>query len=387
MKKTLAAALLFALGGLAQTITPAITPADPATPAPASATAPGGRGGGGGGGGNAVHGRNDQEGVDVDRFIGYPVNKTTHFSHAGLVTHNILSAGDPYSPGPNGAVMEYYKDLSTATLLPFSRTPLLTLPDSYMFYVESGEGRLEDGKQYWDLKPNTAILAPPNVAHRFINTSDKPLDMIMLTWTGGPDAHKELIVRDINLLPWCEENAHWNNESRCIFGVNDGLLQGERVYLVMTQPFATNQPHSHTRGTAEIWVKVSPGTGLSLLGSELREIPRNAAYLVPPTGTIDHSNINLSKTDPEWWLYIARSPQGGGGGRGGGGGGNLNAAAGPAAPGGTPVTVPAPAAAAPGEPPAGGGRGGGGRGRGPQNPDISRPGDVGEATVPGKPIK
>lgn len=384
MKKTLAAALfvetLFVIGGVAQTITPAITQGDPTTPSMAPASAPGGRGGGGGG--NTVHGRNDQEGVDVDRFIGYPVNKTTHFSHAGLVTHNILSAGDPYSPGPNGAVMEYYKDLSTATLLPFSRTPLLALSDSYMFYVESGEGRLEDGKQFWDLKPNTAILAPPNVAHRFVNTSDKPLDMIMLTWTGGPDAHKELIVRDINLLPWCEENAHWNNESRCIFGVNDGLLQGERVYLVMTQPFATNQPHSHTRGTAEIWVKVSPGTGLSLLGSELREIPRNAAYLVPPTGTIDHSNINLSKTDPEWWLYIARSPQGGGGGRGGAG--NLNAAAGPAAPGGAAATVPAPGAGAPGGAPGGGG---GGRGRGPQNPNISRPGDVGEATVPGKPVQ
>ena len=370
MKNTLAAALCFAISGIAQTITPAITPGDPTTAAPPApaATAPTGRGGGGGA---AVHGRNDQEGVDVDRFIGYPVNKTTHFSHAGLVTHNILSAGDPYSPGPNGAVMEYYKDLSTATLLPFSRTPLLTLPDSYMFYVESGEGRLEDGKQSWDLKPNMAILAPPNVAHRFVNTSDKPLDMVMLTWTGGPDAHKELIVRDINLLPWCEENAHWNNESRCIFGVNDGMLQGERIYLVMTQPFATNQPHSHTRGTAEIWVKVSPGTGLSLLGSELREIPRNAAYLVPPTGTIDHSNINLSKTDPEWWLYIARSPQGGGGGRGGGG--NLNAAAGAPAPGGAAATTPVGV--------------GGGRGRGPQNPNISRPGDVGEATVPGKPIK
>jgi mannose-6-phosphate isomerase-like protein (cupin superfamily) len=377
MKKTLAAVLFFATSGMAQTIAPAVAPGDAATPAPTPA-APGGRGGGGAG--NPVHGRNDQEGVDVDRFIGYPVNKTTHFSHAGLVTHNILTAGDPYSPGPNGAVMEYYKDLSTATLLPFSRTLLLTLPDSYMFYVESGEGRLEDGKQFWDLKPNMAILAPPNVAHRFINTSDKPLDMIMLTWTAGPDAHKELIVRDINLLPWCEENAHWNNESRCIFGANDGLLQGERVYLVMTQPFATNQPHSHTRGTAEIWVKVSPGTGLSLLGSELREIPRNAAYLVPPTGTIDHSNINLSKTDPEWWLYIARSPQGGGGG--GRGSGNLNAAAGPAAPVVAAATVPAPGSGAPGGAP-----GGGGRGRGPQNPNISRPGDVGEATVAGKPIK
>jgi mannose-6-phosphate isomerase-like protein (cupin superfamily) len=263
-----------------------------------------------------------------------------------------------------------------------------------VFYVESGEGRLEDGKQFWDLKPNMAILAPPNVAHRFINTSDKPLDMIMLTWTAGPDAHKELIVRDINLLPWCEENAHWNNESRCIFGANDGMLQGERVYLVMTQPFATNQPHSHTRGTAEIWVKVSPGTGLSLLGSELREIPRNAAYLVPPTGTIDHSNINLSKTDPEWWLYIARSPRGGGGGRGAGGG-NLNAAAGPAASGGAPVTVPVQGGAGAGAGAGGGGvpfgaragSGAGGRGRGPQNPNISRPGDVGEATVAGKPIK
>jgi hypothetical protein len=144
----------------------------------------------------------------------------------------------------------------------------------------------------------------------------------------------------------------------------------------MTQPFATNQPHSHTRGTAEIWVKVSPGTGLSLLGSELREIPMNAAYLVPPTGTIDHSNINLSKTDPEWWLYIARSPQGGGGGRGGGGG-NLNAAAGAAGASGGVAAVPV------GVP----GGGGGGRGRGPQNPNISRPGDVGDATVPGKPLK
>jgi mannose-6-phosphate isomerase-like protein (cupin superfamily) len=338
-------------------------PANPAPPTP-----------GQGGGGTPQRGSNEQQGVDVDRFIGYPVSKTAHFSHAGLMTHSILRAGDPYSPGPNGAVLEYYKDLATATLLPYSKTPLLTLPDSYMFYVKSGKGRLDDGKMQWELRPNIAVLAPPNVAHRLINTSDEPLEMIMLQWEGGPNAHKELIVRDVNALPWCEENAHWNNYSRCTFGAADGLLQGERVYLVMVQPFSTSQPHSHTKGTAEVWVKVSPGSGLTLLGSELREIPRDGAYLVPPTGTIDHSNINLSKDKPEWWLYIARSPQGGGRGN------NTTAATAPANPNDPAVAVNA----------AGGGAGrggGGGRGRGPQNPNISRPGEVGDATVPGTPIK
>lgn len=359
MKKVFSAALLFAVAVTAQTVNSSApglgAPMPVDTPGAAAAAAAAGRGAG-----NVQRGRNDQEGVDIDRFIGYPTNKTTHFSHSGLVTHNILSAGDPYTPGPNGAVLEYYKDLSTATLLPFSRTPLVTLPDSYMLYVKSGAGRLDDGRQSWDLKANMAILAPPNVPHRFINNSDKPLEMIMLTWTGGPDAHNELIVRDVNLLPWCEENAHWNNESRCIFGTADGLVQGERVYLVMNQPFATSQPHSHPHGMAEIWTKVSPGTGLSLLGSELREMPQNSAYLVPPTGTIDHSNINLSKDQVEWWLYIARSPQAAGGGRGGGGGRGAGVA---------------------------GASGGGGRGRGPQNPNISRPGDVGEANIAGKPLK
>jgi mannose-6-phosphate isomerase-like protein (cupin superfamily) len=351
--------------------------------APAPATAPQnagpGAGGGGRGGGGAVHGSNETDGTDIDRFIGYPTNKVIHISHGTLLTHSILRNGDPYTPGPQGAVLEYRKDLATATLMPLSRTPMSTLPDAYFFYVRSGEGRLDDGKQSWNLKPNMAILAPPNVPHRFINTTDKPLEMIMLTFTGGPDAKNELMVRDVNLLPWCEENAHWTNESRCVFGAADGLLQGERIYLVMDPPFSTNQPHSHGHGTEEIWVRVSSGTGLVMLGSELRELPEGAAYLVPPTGITDHSNLNLSKTNTDWWIYIARGPANAGGGRGQqvtgnpGAPGNVNAAAGAAAPGG-----PVAAAGAGGR----GGRGGGGRGA---NPNISR--DTTEATVAGTPLK
>jgi mannose-6-phosphate isomerase-like protein (cupin superfamily) len=213
-------------------------------------------------GAQAPRGSNEQDKVDVDRFMGYPSNKTVHLSHGTLLTHSILRAGDPYEPGPQGAVLEYRKDLSTATLMPNSRTPLSTLPDEYFFYIKSGQGRLDDGKQYWDLRENTAILAPPSVPHRFINTSDKPLSMIMLTWPGGPDAHKEPIVRDVNLLPWCEDdNGH---------------------------------------GAEEIWNNVTPGTTIALLGSELREMPEGSAYLVPSTGITDHSNINTSKDRVEW---------------------------------------------------------------------------------------
>jgi mannose-6-phosphate isomerase-like protein (cupin superfamily) len=246
-------------------------------------------------------------------------------------------------------VLEYRKELATATLLPGSETPVSKLEDAFFFYVKSGEGRLDDGKQYWDLHEGIAVLAPPNVAHRFVNLSrDKELSMIMLQFTGAPGAHSELVVRDVPKLPWCEENAHWNNASRCVFSTADGLLQGERIYLVMLQPWSVSQPHSHGAGTEEIWTKVTPGNAVMLLGSELRDMPEDSAYLVPPTGTTDHSNLNLSKDKTEWWIYIARGP------------------------------APVPGAPARG----GGGRGGG---RGPANSNLSR--DTTTATIAGKPLK
>lgn len=253
---------------------------------------------------------NEQNKVDIDRFIGYPANSPVHLSHATLLTHSILKAGDPYTPGARGAVLEYRKDLSTATLLPQNRTPLLTFPDEFFFFVQNGDGRLDDGKHSWDLHQNLAILIPPNVPHRFINTSDKPLNMIMLTWTAAGTPKNEILVRDINLLPYCEENAHWNNTSKCIFGVNDGLMRGERIYAVMLQPWAMSQPHSHALGTEEIWTKLTPGTLVMLLGSELREFSESAAYLVPPTGVTEHANLNLSQDKVEWFLYVARGPAG-----------------------------------------------------------------------------
>ncbi len=256
----------------------------------------------------AAVGSNEDEGVSIDRFLRRAGDQPVHLSHGTLLIQSILGPGDPASPGNYGAVLQYRKNLATAKLMPGAQTPLETYPDAYFFYVKSGEGRLDDGKQMWDLKDGVAILVPPSVAHRFVNTSDKPLSMIMLQWTAGPDMKKALTVRNTYALPWCEENAHWNNASHCIFGTADGLVQGERIYTVMLPPWSVSQPHNHPPGMEEIWTKLSPGTIPVLIGSELRDMPEDSSYLVPPTGKTDHSNLNLSKDKTEWFLYIARSP-------------------------------------------------------------------------------
>jgi mannose-6-phosphate isomerase-like protein (cupin superfamily) len=288
---------------------------------------------------------NEDTAVDIDRFIGRPDSGPAHLSHGGLVFHTILRNGDPYKPGLSGSVLEYRKDLSLAKLLPKSKTQLATLTDEHFFFVKRGEGRLDDGKRYWDLKPGVAILAPPNVPHRFTNMGDNDLEMTMLRWTAAGAPGAELLVRDTSQLPYCEENAHWNNMSRCIFGATDGLFQNERMYIVMLQPWSMSAPHVHGEGTEEIWLKLTPGVAIMNIGSELREMPENSAYLVPPTGTTSHANLNLSKDKTEWWLYIARG------------------------------RAPAPGA------PARGGRGG----NRPPNPNLSR--EVKDSIVQGKPVQ
>jgi mannose-6-phosphate isomerase-like protein (cupin superfamily) len=219
--------------------------------------------------------------------------------------------------------------------------------------VKNGEGRLDNGENYWDLKPGVAVLAPPNVAHRFTNTSDKTLEMIMMRWTAAGAPGNQLLVRDTSQLPYCEENAHWNNTSKCIFSAADGLFQNERMYIVMLQPWAMSAPHVHGEGTEEIWTKLTPGTSVVNIGSELREMPENSAYLVPPTGITSHANFNMSKENVEWWLYVARGRA-------------------PAAVSSTSAN-PVNANAA---------RGGGNR---LVNPNLSR--DVTDSVIPGKPLK
>lgn len=326
-------------------VTASVVQAQPPAPAAAaSAQSPTGRPPGAPTGGEPQS--NERSGFQVDRFFGDPANATGRLSHGGLLTREVLRRGNPYQPGPNGAVLEFRTEVARATLLPMSRTPLMALESQFLFHVVSGQGRLEDDAHYWDLRSGISMLIPPGVRRRFVNSSSEPLEMIMVEWPATPVARKDILVRDVALLPYCEENAHWNNMSKCVFTGADGMTG--RVLLVMLMPMTVAAPHTHGAGTDEIWTKITPGNALVLLGSELREMPQYSAFLAPPDGQTWHGQLNTSKTQVEMWLYVA---------------------------GGSATTPPAPGA----------GRGGG---PGAGNPNLSRdPAVVDQATVRGTPLK
>jgi mannose-6-phosphate isomerase-like protein (cupin superfamily) len=364
MKRTvicLAACLAaFVVPGLADQ---APTPPAPAAPAAQQAGAPAGRAGGGGNA-NAERPTNERSGVQVDQFIGSPISSTGHLSHGGLFTRAILRNGNPNVPGPQSAVLEYRTQLAVATLPPKSSTPLMSINNQFMFYVNGGTGRLEDGKNFWDLREGIAMLIPPDVPRRFTNTSGEPLEMLMLEWPANAQARKDILVRDVNLMPFCEENVHWNNMSKCVFdGARDGMTG--RMLIVMLMPFTMASPHPHTPGTEEFWTKITPGNSILLLGSELRDMPQYTAFLAPPNGITWHAQLNVTKDQVEKWLYVS-------------GGAPPAAARGGGAPAAA-VAPPANPAAPPVAPVAGGGG----------NPNLlfRDPAAIDQATIKGIPLK
>lgn len=250
---------------------------------------------------------NQESGVDIDRFIGFPTNAFSKIFN-GLMTRSMLRAGDPYSPGPIGAVLEYRDDLSLATLEPHLLTRVIESPQIFFYYVEGGEGKLDSGPgtQAYDLHNGVGILIAPNAKHRFVNTGDKQLRMISLSWTRneGLTVKQPIKVVDSNTVPLNSNRAHWVHSGRPMFGNADGV--NITISPILFPPMAYAGPHAHGKGVEEIWVKVGPETGWAILGSEIRKFAGTGAFLSPPNGLTTHSSMNLEEDHPHIWLYLSR---------------------------------------------------------------------------------
>src|SRR6266568_1299057 len=246
---------------------------------------------------------NQELGVDINHFIGDPARSHPYLSHEAIVTRSILTHGDPLSHGEPGAILEYRKELAVGELLPGNQTPLIDMPDQMFLYVESGEGRLDDGQGYWDLREGIAALIPPHVKHRFVNNSDKPLMLLLLlTWEDPKEVtlRKDILVRDSRVLAYLSK-GHWSYMSKMLFVPVDGLAPTEAISIAFMAPMTIAAPHAHPPHHEEIWIKLPPARNtFLLLGSEVQPMAANVAFLAPVTATITHSIINLSDKAEAW---------------------------------------------------------------------------------------
>jgi mannose-6-phosphate isomerase-like protein (cupin superfamily) len=269
-------------------------------------------------------------GVVIDRYIGEASRAPSRRWHNTMFVQNILHQGDPdpAKQGNPGAVLTVNKSLDLVTLPGRNITPLEPWADQVIAYVTGGQGRLDDGNQYWDLKEGVAFIIPPGQAHRLTNAGESTLRMLVYTQVmpqQGITPRQGILVRDTNLMAMSEENVHWSNMSKFVFQGSDGMAG--RILLVYMGPQTIAGPHGHVPGTEEIWTKVSNGPSIMQIGSEIRQWRPNMAMKAPPNGHTVHAAINTSNSI-QYWFYFAQFPpppaqaagRGGNAGRGGAGG-------------------------------------------------------------------
>ena len=255
---------------------------------------------------------NQETGVDIDRFIGDPYKAFMRVTNGGLNARTMLSHGDPYNPGAMGAVLEYRDDLSLATLEGHFETAVYESPMIYFFYVQGGEGTLDSGPgtPTFRLKNGTGVIVGPRVRQRFVNTGDKPLSMIMMSWldNDGMSAPGRIQTVDTIAEPFAPGRAHWIHMAKNMFNNANGI--NTTMSAIYFPPMSYGGPHAHIKGVEEIWVKVGADEGYIILGSEIRKVTGTAAFLSPPNGKTYHSSMNLSPDSLSVWLYISRRAPG-----------------------------------------------------------------------------
>ena len=129
--------------------------------------------------------------------------------------------------------------------------------------------------------------------------------MLMLTWTPeGVTPRADILVRDVNSLTLPAQGAHWNYFGTDFFAPPDGLHPNEQFAVVYMPPMTIAEPHAHIPHWEEIWVKLPPYGSYLMLGSEVREMRPNTAFLSPPNSQTVHSVVNLMKDKTQAWLYL-----------------------------------------------------------------------------------
>jgi len=245
--------------------------------------------------------------ADIDMYMGSWKESMPIQTHGSLIERSILSRGVSINPTSKGKVLEYVNRFSYATLdIGASTQPTTLKGEQEILFILSGKGTIITKEKKEDIFKGISVLAPANLSFTMQNTSDEPLTMYLVNEPipEGFRPNKELLVRNENTLPITGTNVHWCHIDRTLFKTSDGLGTLEYVTTCGIAPMTIGQPHSHVKGTEEVWTVIT-GSNIAFLGKQIRNQMPGTAYMIPPDGKTYHSNINV--TDKELkFFYFAR---------------------------------------------------------------------------------
>ena len=249
--------------------------------------------------------RHPEVDTDVFLYINHWRNSIPYEGHGGLIERDILTPGDPLNPPKKGAVLKYLKAYKRGVLQPRCNTqPTKHDREQVFFYVMSGTGCVEAGDKKAGLEEGTAVVIPAGLKYRFFNSTEKPLEMIIVVEeiTNGFKPNEEMSVGTYHdSKPGV--GYHWAHIGRGFkYDANPKFVNPMGMAVVSIDKFDIAQPHVHGPGCEEVWCQLK-GKSLLFFGNRLLWQEPGEAFLIPPNNKVPHCSIN--HTDEHMlWLYL-----------------------------------------------------------------------------------
>ena len=244
---------------------------------------------------------------DVDMYMAsWQESMPTH-THGSLIERAILSRGDALSPPRRGAVLKFVKRFTHGSLAEKSSTTPTTLSgEQEVFYIISGEGTIHWKGKSESISEGCCILIPEGLEFSMKNSGSGALTMYVIVeeTPEGFNPVKDIVIRSNNKVPFNTNIGHWSYQEKDLLLGHHGLAELHAVITLTLKPMSIGHPHFHVEGTEEAWTTIS-GDNIAWLGKEIRTQAVGTAYMIPPDGRTNHSNINKSMTEPVVMLYFA----------------------------------------------------------------------------------
>jgi mannose-6-phosphate isomerase-like protein (cupin superfamily) len=239
---------------------------------------------------------NPETDVDVPMFIGDARQADPRTEYGNLVFLDMLTplqSGDPLRPSSQGAVLQYMKAVSQASLAPgLTARGRAPAGDRQVFYMSAGSGAITVNGNSHALREGMGFTLTSDFDFELVNSGSEPMQFYV-RWETLPDDYRltgDIIFYD-RFANDRRVGSHWSH-------ICNGGPNGFNFCTIAPR----TMPHPHSHANEEVWIALR-GTTILTLGKHMTEMQPGQAYRIPPTGLTAHSNINLAD-EPAQFLFV-----------------------------------------------------------------------------------